>query len=809
MKNRSIILLLALLLSSTTLWAQPTPTSLKASEYSDQDIMALIQQAQDKGLSVGQVEQLALAQGMAASEVEAFKARVNQTLAKGGQENVSNQAASQITAGNEQQTQRSLAEAGVAVSGSELVNETPTPAVQVYGQELYRNSDLAIYERSIDAKAPSNYEIGIGDELGISLFGNSYYNQVCQVDNRGRIDLGRNLGTVYVKGVTFENAKKLIRSALASTTNLSGSQLEITLAYSRSIVVHLVGEVVKPGSYKIPALNTVFNALMAAGGPNNLGSLREIEVRRNGAVVHRFDTYSFLTDPSNAVYLQDNDYVLVKPMGSVIDLSGAVKREGSYELKDGEGMAELLQYAGGVKANAYLPIVFVQRYENKAQRVYTVNYDSLNKAGQALLFQSGDRVYVQENGSEVENGASVSGPVYFPGPYALEAGDRVGELLQKAGGLKPEAYTSRAFLLRRHEDKTLSYLPINLGKTEPNYALQKGDQLLIFALEEYTDDFQVAINGEVRKPGSFAYKQGMTLSDVVLLAGGLAMGAEIEKVEIARSNLFAPGYQTGEEYKTEVLTFVVSKDPAEANAVWQTPLYPQDIVSVRRVPNFELQQTVQVLGEVKYPGTYVLLSKNTRVQDIINQAGGLTPYAFAEGARFERSSAPGGWFVFDLPHALKNKRSEYNYKLKEGDVLRVPTVQDFVTIYGSALRYNEDNTLQTNVLNTPFVSGKRAAYYIRHFGNGYAPGAWRSKTYVLSQNGKINRSFNALVFSISPKVEPGAEVFVLTKRVKDKVKDKNKEKLKKATDPVNWENVINSITTKLTAFATLWALLTQ
>ena len=783
---------MGLLLCVFSINAQPTPASMKASDYSDADIVALMKQAQENGLSQDRVEQLALAQGMASSEVEAFKARVAQLQTPTETNTTTTDAGRKITADNQERANQAPTE-----------KPTNTPPVEVFGQALYRNSNLDIYERSLDAKAPANYEMGIGDELGISLFGNSYYNQVCVVDNRGRIDLGRNLGTVYVKGVTFENAKKLIRSALASTTNLSGSQLEVSLAYSRSIVVHLVGEVVSPGSYKIPAINTVFNALMAAGGPNNTGSLRQIEVRRNGVVVHRFDTYAFLTDPSNAVYLQDNDYVLVKPMGSVVSLEGAVLKPGKYELNSGEGMAELLQYAGGPGANAYLPIVFVQRYENKSQRVYTYNYDSLRRTNTKLLFQNGDRVFVQENLSEAENQVSILGPVYFPGQYAIEAGDKVGDLITKAGGLKPEIFSARAFLVRRFEDSTVSYLPIDIGTLEPNYTLQRRDQLLLFAQDQYTDKFQVSINGEVREPGAFDFKEGMTLGDLVVLSGGLAIGAEIERVEIARSNLFTPSYQPGEEYKTEILLLSVNKNPTENNAAWSTPLFPHDIVSVRKVPNYESQKTVQVLGEVKYPGTYVLLNKNTRVQDIINQAGGLTPYAFAEGARFDRPEAAGEWFVFDLPKALKNKRSEYNYKLEAGDVLSIPTGQDYVTLYGSALKYNENTEANTNSLNTPYVAGKRAGYYVRQFGNGYGQRAWRSKTYVVEQNGRMHRTHNYYLFFITPKVKPGSEVVVVGKDIKQEKEAKTKN------EPVDWETVISNITTKLTAVATLWVMFTR
>ena len=228
---------LALWSVATLSVAQPNPATVKASDFNDQQILELLSQAQQQGLGVDQVEQLAIAKGLPQSEAAAFKERVQQLQANTAKVNTtSTDAGSQNTDANTTRAQEAMVEAGVPVSGSEVVAKPKERASSIYGQSLFRSGDMAVYERSLDAKAPANYELGIGDELGISLFGNSYYNQVCVVDNRGRIDLGRNLGSVYVKGVKFENAKKLIRSAMASTTNLSGSTLEVSLADRKSVV---------------------------------------------------------------------------------------------------------------------------------------------------------------------------------------------------------------------------------------------------------------------------------------------------------------------------------------------------------------------------------------------------------------------------------------------------------------------------------------------------------------------------------------------------------------------------------------------
>jgi hypothetical protein len=239
-------------------------------------------------------------------------------------------------------------------------------------------------------------------------------------------------------------------------------------------------------------------------------------------------------------------------------------------------------------------------------------------------------------------------------------------------------------------------------------------------------------------------------------------------------------------------------------------MLPFDIVSVRRIPNFELQKTIILKGEFKYPGIYVIQDKGFTVNDAVKLAGGLTPYAFADGAKFDRPNLPGGFLVFDLKKAMQRRGSMFNYTLKEGDIISVPKVIDYVSIYGSGIQYIEnlitlDTLTDYAVMNSPFVGGKRAGYYIRAFGNGYTADAWRSKTYVVEANGRVRRTVNLYAFRVSPKVKKGSAIYVISKE--KKAKSSFKDRVNKI--PTDWNKVIQDITVKLTGLATLWALINQ
>jgi protein involved in polysaccharide export with SLBB domain len=812
-------LFIGLMLAITSLMAQPAlsqnPTTVKASDFTDAQILDLLSQAQAAGLGVEQAEKLAIAKGMPASEAQAFKDRLNKIQAK-APATAATPALSTAEA-TEAKGKQALLEAAAPITGSELVAPKADRPVTVYGQELFRKGDLKIYERSLDAKAPANYELGVGDELGISIFGVSYYNTVAKVDSRGRIELGQ-LGSIYVKGIAFDKAKTLIKTALSNNFNMGSNQLEISLAYSRSITVNIVGEVFKPGSYKIPALNTAFNALIAAGGPTDIGTLRNIQLRRNGRVIKTFDVYAYLQNPGSEddFFLQDNDYLVVGTVGKLVRVAGAVKRPMTYELLPNEQLSNLFKYAGGFQPNALASNTQVQRYIDKNQRLLPVNWDSLSKLNADFNLKAGDAVVVGVVNEDLENQVEIKGPVFFPGVFPLVTGDRVLDLIQKAGGIKEQAMLKRAYLVRTEKDETRKYIPLEisslLSNTENpnNIPLRKNDVLLLYTEAEFLDTFTVNVNGEVKNPVTLAFKEGLTLGDVLVLAGGIKISAELTKIEISRSNIFAPNYKPGEAYQTSTISLTIPKEITENQEVLNTLLLPFDIVSVRKIPNFEFQKTVELRGEFQYPGIYVIQDKGFTVNDAVKMAGGLTPYAFPEGAKFDRPNLPGGFLVFDMKKAMNRRGSMYNYTLKEGDIISVPKVIDYISIYGSGIQYienliNLDTLTDYAVMNSPFVGGKRAGYYIRTFGNGYTGDAWRSKTYVVEANGRVRRTINFYAFRVSPKVKKGSAVYVISKE--KKVKSTIKDRVNKI--PTDWNKVISDITIKLTGLATLWALINQ
>jgi protein involved in polysaccharide export with SLBB domain len=789
------------------------PATVKAADFTDAQILDLLSQAQAAGLGVEQAEKLAIAKGMPASEAQAFKDRVNKIQA-----NAPVAAASPGTAikeATDAKGKQAIVEAATPLTGSEIVAPKAEIPVTVYGQELFRKGDLKIYERSIDAKAPSNYELGVGDELGISIFGVSYYNTVAKVDSRGRIELGQ-LGSIYVKGVPFDRAKILIKTALSNNFNMGSNQVEISLAYSRSITVNIVGEVFKPGSYKIPALNTAFNALIAAGGPTDIGTLRNIQLRRNGKVIKTFDVYAYLQNPGSDddFFLQDNDYLVVSTVGKLVSIDGAVKRPMTYELLPGEELSQLIKFTGGLNANAMASRSQVKRYVGKNLSLLPINLDSITQLKQDYKLQNGDAVNIGNVNADLENSVEVKGPVYFPGVFPIVEGDRVSELITKAGGLREQILLKRAYLVRTEKDETRKYIPLNvetiLGNvaSDGNVVLKKNDVLLLYSEADFLDKFTVNVNGEVKNPVTLAYKEGLTLGDVLVLAGGIKISAELTKIEISRSNIFAPNYKPGEPYQTATMELTIPKEITENQEVLNTPMLPFDIVSVRRIPNFELQKTITLKGEFKYPGIYVIQDKGFTVNDAVKLAGGLTPYAFPEGAKFDRPNLPGGFLVFDLKKAMQRRGSMFNYTLKEGDIISVPKVIDYVSIYGSGIQYIEnlitlDTLTDYAVMNSPFVNGKRAGYYIRTFGNGYTADAWRSKTYVVEANGRVRRTVNLYAFRVSPKVKKGSAIYVISKE--KKAKSSFKDRVNKI--PTDWNRVISDITVKLTGFATLWALI--
>jgi protein involved in polysaccharide export with SLBB domain len=780
--------------------------TVKVDELTDAQILDILKQGQAAGLSVTQAAQLAVKKGLNPNEVDKFNARVAKLQNAVPTAATADNAQDNIIQANEAKGDKETALTGKALN--EIKATEALPAAVVYGQNYFREGDIKIFNRSTDAKAPANYIIGIGDEFGVSVFGYSYYNEVLKVDARGAIN-PNNMGPIFVKGLAFDKAKSLIRSKMGQFFDLGNNKVEIALVYARNITVNIVGEVMKPGSYNFPAINSAFNALILAGGPTDIGTLRNIQVKRNGKLLKTLDVYAFLNDANAGqdFFLEENDYIIVGSSQKIVKLSGAVKRNASFELLPNENLADVIAYAGGLQANAYGAALQVRRIENKEIKLMDVNFDSLQKKNLDFNLKNGDEILVRSSVNEVLNKVAIQGAINFPGEYHFAKASTIQSLVQIAGGLKNNSQSDWAYVIRTQADLSKAYLKVNLkdaitGNANANMALQPLDVLVIYNKADYLDNTNIEVFGAVRKAGPQAFTAGLTLGDALQNAGGLSLSASNSRIELSRLSYFSPNYKMGEEIKVLVDTIRLdSKENylTETNA--KIKLQPFDQIFIRNIPEFSNYGVIEITGEVKYPGKYPLLQKDEKISSVVKRAGGLTHYAFPEAATFYRPNLPGNYIVIKLKKAIKFSWNRNNYLLKDGDVLNVPLTPDLVSIKGDALNYTEVNKVAQ--VNAPYLTGRRAGYYIRNYGSGFSDNAWRRKTYVIQPNAKINRTKRVFFYPIYPRISKGSVIYVVTKPQKIKA-DK-----KKAEEPFNVNKFVENFTTKVMGIATMYILIKQ
>ena len=916
-------LFLAAILVTTVLSAQDL-TGIKVDDLSDAQIRAILAQGKERGMDINQGEQVALSMGLPAAEAAKFRQRVealngqskpNTSQGTGaapstGALEVPGTVASSETLGNTANVETEVlqqaeikSEAAVAIAGTSEQSTAPGEGLptKVYGQQLFRGADLRIYERSLDAKAPDHYILGTGDELGVSVYGTSYFNEVYKVDSRGYIAIN-NVGNVAVRGLTFAEARNVIKGRMAPYFNLGSNTFAFNLAYSRTVTVNIVGEVVNPGSYKLPAINTAFNALMAAGGPSDIGTLRDIKIVRSGKVVKTLDVYAFLLNPTseNDYYLQENDYISVGTNHNVVTITGAVKRPMKYELLPGESLNQAIAFAGGFASNAYTEAVQIQRQETEESILMDITKPDFGMALNAL-----DIITVKKKNDQLKQVVTINGAVFQPGPYRFEAGLTLLELIEKAGGIKQDSIIAldKAWMVRMRPDFTRYYTPIDIqgvladANHPDNKVLKAKDAITITLKKDYSDEGQISISGAVRSPFQmkyaegltvsnmlemadgikfetfadraylirtrsdltqeiieldlaavildpnssanltlqardaisvlakpdvdagmgisvagavrnpkrFNYAEGMTLGDALRLAGGLNPNADFTRVEVSRISAFDNFTKgTNREIRTTALITSVpqalSRDLNADSEELQFVLQPYDQVVVREIPDFELQELVLIQGEVRYPGYYPLLAKDEKLASLIRRAGGLTRFANTRNASIQRGGHPN--IVMNLQRATTNPVSKYNYRLQPGDVLNIPRQENLITITGAGHKYFE-NTYESTV-NTPFVSGKRARYYVRQFALGYTRDAARADTYVKYPNGKVSRTINLGLLKVYPRIQKGATIYTSIK-----TKEEREKREKRDVKPLDWNQAVATVTSAIMGFSTVYVLLTR
>ena len=790
---KKLVFLLTVLLVNISLHAQLPIGKTKASDFSDTEIKNLIQKAEQTGMSESQMLQLAKARGMSQSDIDAFRKRAenvqNKQIPK-TESNVNsiNESKKDIEITN---TKTTVKEAQKPITPDVVKPNITTPSKQIFTswnkEELFNEKRFPSFENGRSLRAPDNYIIGVGDDISVTVFGNDYFNQVSKVDSRGRIDLGTSLGKIYVKGIEYRKLDKLITSVLRNKINLRGNQVEVDLAFSRQQSISVTGEVKRPGTYQIPAANTIFNLLVLSGGPTNNGSLRIIDVIRGGKVVYTFDTYQYLIDPKNNIFLEDGDFVVIKPVQSKVKLNGGVNRPGLIELTNGETLNDAIKYAGGFSTKSDPTRITLSRLDGIRRSLISINFNE----SKTELFD-GDELFIFQQREEIFNGVEIEGEVYFPGKYSLGENETIRTFIEKSGGLTEKANSEFAFIIRTYQDGTVDYLKTNLdGSTSSNFELKYNDKIVVFGKDYFKDDFTVEIKGEVRNPQSIPYRKGLTLQSLIDYAGGFKYSADQTQIKILRSEVFDSTFIKGNLNKTKKIIVKVSKTGATYK-VENVFLQPTDIVTVGRVSNLEDRISVSVTGEVIHPGIHVFPKGLNSVNDLIKEVGGFTEFAYPEGATLIRSN--GDQVVFELSEGQK-KISGYNYKLISGDQIIVPTRPDVVKLY------NTDSLLNKQYVVAPHIGGRAGKYY-RQFSLGFNKNFRKRDLYSSELGGKISRSKNFGVFVLTPKVKPGSELLFKAQKTKS-------SKAKKQKEEVDWNKFFENLTTKLTALATIWVLTNQ
>lgn len=657
---------------------------------------------------------------------------------------------------------------------------------KVFGRNIFNTRNLT-FEPSVNLATPPNYRLGPGDEVVIDIWGTSQNTIRQQISPDGTINIEK-IGPVSLSGMTVSEANGYLKRVLGKTySGLDAPdgtlEIRLTLGNARTIQINVMGEVIQPGTYALSSFSTVFHALYRAGGVNEIGSLRNVQVTRNGKTVAKVDVYDFIMKgkTQDDIRLQEGDVIIVPAYEALVQINGNVKRPMKFEMKKNETLATLINYAGGFSADAYTRSLRVVRQNGEEYEINTVKEIDYS----AYPMRNGDVVTAEAILNRFTNKLEVRGAVYRPGIYQLNGEiNTVRALVNEAKGLTGDAFTNRAVLQREREDLTTEIISVDvrsiMAGTSPDIPLQKNDILYIPSIHDLEDRGDVTIFGEVAKPDSYSYSDNMTLEDLIIRAGGLRESASTVRVDVSR-RIKDPKSTVSTDSIGQMFTFAL-KDGFVIDGEQGFTLQPYDQVFVRRSPGYQAQQNVQVTGEVIFGGTYAMTTTEERLSDLVKKAGGATPKAYLRGAklirvandeekkrmrdvinlmnrqfgeammdslgiRVEDTFSVG----IDLEKAMANPGSEYDLVLREGDVLDVPKLNNTVKVNGAVMMPN----------TVGYLSDKNANYYLDQAG-GYALNAKKSKKFVIYMNGQVAR----IKGRSKNKIEPGCEIIVPSKKNK-------------------------------------------
>ena len=728
-----------------------------AQAMSDDEVISYVKNAVNQGKSQQTIYKEVVARGVSTSQLQRIKDKYEQqkenAVVKKSNKNV-----------DTQRVNPEQAEDKAPAQSNDMTVDGPEGGIKVFGRDIFRTANLT-FEPSMNIATPVNYRLGPGDELQIEVWGASETNITQKVSPDGYISIP-NVGPVNVNGLTVQAATNRIKAKLSqiysglasSNVNLS-TNVKVSLGQIRTIQVNIMGEVARPGTYALSSFSTVFHALYKAGGMSKMGSLRNIKVVRGGRTVATVDVYDYIINgrSHSDIRLQEGDVILASPYDALVLIKGKVKRPMYYEMKSSESIRTLIGFAGGFSNDAYRGAVTVDRNNTKERTVATV--DDMNYG--VFKVKDGDVVSVGEILDRYDNRIEVKGAVYRPGYYELGKDiQTVKDLIEKADGLLEYAFTNRAVLHRENDDKTLEVISLNvkaiIDGTEADVTLHKNDVLFIPSKYDLEQKGTLEIRGEVYNPNVFPYAANTKLEDLIIMAGGLTESASTVRVDVTRRIIDRKGTKKQKEI-AQTFSFGV-KDGFVVEGEPGFVLEPYDQVFVRRSPGYSEKVNVTVSGEVEFEGDYSLNVRNERLSDVLEKAGGLTEFAYIEGARLERQMTPEEYkqaqelmdmvasnnkvsgndsivvpqvsrtypVGIDLKEILANPHSAIDPVLQDGDVIVIPQYMTTVSVSGSVRKPN-------SVVYDPKMKLKD---YISEAG-GYAERARKSGTFILYPNGHI------------------------------------------------------------------------
>ncbi len=763
--------------------------------------------------------------------------------------------------------------------------ETSLPKAQTYGQEVFRSQNIKLYRKSEDVKPPNSYILGAGDIITVSIWGYSEEDLIFEINDEGYIK-PQGIPRIYLKGIRLSQAKSLLSDRFSNYYKFNANEFEVGLSFGRTINVNITGEVFNYGNFNLPAINTAFNALVAAGGPNDIGSVRNITLKRFGEPDKDIDIYKYLQNPSYEMdfFLEEEDIIHVPVAEKLVTIDGAVIRPNQYELKSSEDLVELLQFCGGLKANASLKNIQIKRFIDDQEKIIDVNLNEVVKRNTDFTLKNGDEILVFEIPNKFKNFASVEGAVDLPGKYAIEKNTRISDLLDKTY-LKEHAYLEIAYLKRPNRDQTtfsyfriaigqllennnhpdnilvengdelviysksrfkdaedfsvsghvreagsfeydfsntlklsdaiilaggtkkfptdfayiqrasikepgkIKYLRVNLSSAilnpsgPENVAILPGDKIVIYAKEDLIENEEITVRGLVRNPGVYKFDPSLKIKDLIDMSGGLSVNASRKRIDVFRLEV-----SDDKETQTLAANLILDKNNNIINGAYIPQ--PRDIIVFRNAAEFEDIRTVEILGEIAYPGYYAIIEENERISSIIKRAGGLTDEAFIPGMVVNRFAGDIGIISLNADEKIFDN-SDQNIVVKNNDVIVVPKTNDLVTISGTT------NTGQQIVV--PFVRNKTALQYVEDFSGGINDKIGdKRRILVRYPDGHYKTPKRRFLFSWKyPSIEPGCRI-----EVPSKIVEQNSNKEKK-----DWGNILEKTVTQATALLTLIVLI--